>query len=492
MPRKKQLPELRHFDASLTGADFAAIDSAVAYTLSAENQARLALRDEFGVDFESAVTALMPQWYGQERRAARYDEAGVTAWAALQRQAGEAGRACATGLPAGQRETPTGNTGLTPAPQVLQLVISSGGRVKTKEYPVRTGPCDDVAFIDWVNFTFHKDTCLQYADFANSHEDYVLALSERLEAVFGFGVTGPRQSGKHFFHDSFPLGDGYGFVAIGGQRDRMEVSISGTGCTAAKPGWEQRLVLWLEGEAVNPKLTRVDLAHDDFFGERYSVDRADADYDQGAFQNYRGTAPNVEHVGNWKNPTGKGRTLTVGLRTGAKFLRVYERGRKEGARDSEWVRIEGEFKAVDCVLPYEMLLQPGKYLAGMYPALGWISERQSRVETHKRQLEVNLNASINNIKKQFGQYVHVLREVVADDAQLLDLISREGMPKRLKPADCTLAPAPLRLSDKYQGLTPSEVAALAQMGHIDFAPSYLLPMPWATSEPGFTADISRI
>lgn len=77
---------------------------------------------------------------------------------------------------------------------------------------------------------------------------------------------------------------------------------------------------------------------------------------------------------NYDNPH-EGRTFYVGTRDSGKLCRVYEKGRQLGDRNSKWVRIEVELHSTNREIPLEILLGCGDYLAGAYPALGWICEK---------------------------------------------------------------------------------------------------------------------
>ena len=263
--------------------------------------------------------------------------------------------------------------------QYVELVASDG---KVKQVVKRTGLNGTSAFIDWVNFTCHENTLMNLeAGMGLTDTQVVFGFSEALERILGYGITRECDRGRNFYQRAFELGEGFGFVCHGGQRSTVLVMINGSGIAAATAGWQYRLQHFLECIAVNPRLTRVDVAHDCYQGE-YTVDQADADYDDGGFRLPKSpTNPECEQRGNWKRINGKGRSFYVGLRTSGKFLRVYEKGKQLGDPRSEWVRVELELKSVDRVIPFDILVNPGCYLAGAYPALNWISEEQNRIRT---------------------------------------------------------------------------------------------------------------
>lgn len=519
----------------LSDAQLAAVESRVSYTLSQENQARLSLVRRVGLDAAARAEKYIGQTATGEDRIARYNEIArafdskVFLDASARADGGRPPRSVAEGAAGGANaQTPTSNTGVTDLDQHTQdwqtadpitLVIGSGKKAKLLEVPQRRGHNGAAAFPDWIHLTIGKETCDQYADFLGSDEDRVLILSYRLERIFGFGITTKHKNGRNFYAESFGMGnekEQWGYVCIGGQEETILIGLTGTGLAAAKPGWETRLVHWLEVEAERPKLTRVDLAYDDFTAQHWNVEESEYQYHEGGFQCYHGTAPDAERIGvDWirlekqaaqwvkavneqaagigpvrpddvpKGPAFKrrGRTFAVGRRASGKYFRCYEKGRQLGDPMSNWVRIEVEFKAVERVLPFDMLLQPGKYLAGAYPCLNWISETQDRVQTHKKALEITLESSIQFVHKQAGQHINVLLEALGVDG-FVEKVRREGIPKRFKVADLETAPNSIRISDRLNGLESNELNVLLDMhiqgqkvpaaffGHRGASPSY--------------------
>ncbi|MDO7293926.1 replication initiation factor domain-containing protein, partial [Acinetobacter baumannii] len=64
----------------------------------------------------------------------------------------------------------------------------------------------------------------------------------------------------------------------------------------------------------------------------------------------------------------------VGARESGKMLRLYEKGRAEGDPNDNWQRAEVEFKSIDRVLPFDMLLAPSEYFIASYPCFAFLSE----------------------------------------------------------------------------------------------------------------------
>ena len=326
--------------------------------------------------------------------------------------------------------------------------------------------CDgrnDAGFVDWVTFTFHESSVRAYlpgsVDFP-TEGDYARAFSILVSELFGFGITEQCERGRNFYRYAYVLGAKAGFVCHGGQRDTVSVNISGSGLQLAADGWERRLHDFLSGwggfagcGAVNGRLTRVDVARDWFDGE-YGVDRAAADYDSGLFNN-GGRNPDCEQRGNWRAPMGAGRTFYVGRRKSGKFARIYEKGKQLGDIDSPWTRTEVEYKSQDRVIPFDILLKPGAYLAGAYDAFAHFDGVACKVETRKREAVGSVKKARDWISKQCGAALHALVELEVGET-LRD--RAEMLVVRL--ADFTRLPAWVPEVDPNGGVAPLHTRAV--------------------------------
>ncbi|MNR75988.1 Replication initiation factor [compost metagenome] len=347
-----------------------------------------------------------------------------------------------TGLPqvAELAETPINNMGVTTTrakTEMVELVMTDSGEVKQVMVRIPTeGQC---AVIDWVNFTVLEDTWFRSArETLIDDEAIVMEASRQLEKIFGFGVTSHRDRGMNFYRDSWVLGDDFGFVCFGGQRQTMLVTLTGQGCANAIAGWENRLYDFLTTTAIRPVISRIDLAHDDFDGSYLSVDWAEKTWITGGFSaSTGGEPPSIERIGNWHRPSGKGRTLTIGRRTSGKFTRFYEKGKKEGCKASPWLRAEVEFKSSDRIIPFHVLLTPSDFFAAAYPCFEEFAhvDTPQRVPVKQKTAEIVIDACIEVTRHQFGKYIRVFRELYGDKAAL-DMISspdKNAWPKRMKP-----------------------------------------------------------
>lgn len=316
------------------------------------------------------------------------------------------------------------------ADRSVRIVADDG---KAVEIPARRGWDGGAAFIDYLTFTCHESSFAIRQQGVTDHEVIVEA-SFVCDWVLGYGVTSQRERGMFMYQRSYVLGDAYGIVCHGGQRDTVCISLTGIGCAAAKDGWEGRLYYFLSQCAQNPRITRIDLAHDDYEGTR-SVDAAKEWHLAGMFAS-RGRPPSCEMRGDWLNPSGKGRTFYVGNSKNGKLYRAYEKGMQLGDKQSPWVRHEIEYRSVDREVPFDSLLNPAAYMAAAYPALAWISEKQKRVETTKRVVKANYEKAVEWVTKQCGGYLALFAEIEGGVEEAFKKLARpEKLPAKLMVPD---------------------------------------------------------
>ncbi|QIZ61746.1 replication protein [Acinetobacter indicus] len=318
-------------------------------------------------------------------------------------------------------------------------------------------PSDEygIASHDWITFSFCQSTLgAEYYSLDPDHVESSLThaienfLDHHLYEIFGFGLSQKREKGMHNYKFSYELQDMMGMVLYGHSSKRISIQINGTGCALARKGWQHRLYEFLnsykvvnqvEFGCVKPKITRCDLAYDDFEGKYITVDIADDWDDVGGFW-CGGRQPKVEKHGAWKRPSGKGRTFSVGDRTSGKYCRIYERGKKEGSPLSPWTRAEVEFKSKDRYIPLDILLSPSKYFLGAYPCFEWLAKQleqdfvtPAKTEIVKKQSQINWDRAMEIVKDQFGKYIRQFSKII-EPQELIQMLSsdKDEIPKRLK------------------------------------------------------------
>lgn len=255
--------------------------------------------------------------------------------------------------------------------------FTTGTRAELIRYPVPSeSAAARAALVDWLAFTLVPPPQIVMVSRIDGLEEtgYRWIVGE-LARVFNVQTDSikRRKGGKDGFAHCADFEGG--LVAWGGasQRGRIWVSFSGEGCARIEewPG----VATWLESHGA--RLTRVDLAHDDFASETVSMERVVQAYAVGGF-NAGGRKPAHSLQGDWLLGEGstKGRTFYVGSRENGKLFRAYEKGKQLGEASSPWVRLECEWRSKSRWLPYDMVKRPGAYLAGAFPWLSFLSVEQ--------------------------------------------------------------------------------------------------------------------
>ncbi|HHF3223612.1 TPA: replication initiation factor domain-containing protein [Vibrio diabolicus] len=250
-------------------------------------------------------------------------------------------------------------------------------------------------------------------------QQWNVAMMERLE-VFCLHVLGLRMSpwrgkGLYGYEDSCHLMTKHsnkhvGFVALGGNRGTCYFQIEGLGC---KHVFEHtsafRLHWWLELLDCN-RLSRIDLAVDDFHG-LFGREYAKKAYADNAFRTSdRGCGPSAGER-YFAEPSGKviNESFEVGNRKSRIYWRIYNKAAQLGL-DMFWFRSECELKE----MPIDVLLNISGYFAGIcaYSA-SIVSSSPVKVVTKKKQVALDMHGRIRWARRQVGR-------TLADIAKYLD------------------------------------------------------------------------
>ena len=341
----------------------------------------------------------------------------------------------------------------------VKMVLTEKGNVPI----LHSVSCDEygIASHDWVTFSFCQSTLGQeYFSIDPERVDSALTygietfLDHHLYEIFGFGLEQKRERGMHNYKFAYELQDMLGMVLYGHSSKRISVQINGSGCALARKGWQERLYKFLTSHerfydpetgiekvngVVTPKITRCDLAYDDFEGQFISVDIADHWDDLDGFW-CGGRAPKIEKPGAWKRPNGKGRSFCIGDRSSGKYCRFYERGKKEGSPLSPWTRAEVEFKSKDRHIPLDILLSPSQYFLGAYPCFEWLAKQlekefctPEKTQVVKKQSQISWDRSMEIVREQFGKYIRQYAKIIESNELIAMLSSpKDEVPKRLK------------------------------------------------------------
>jgi len=242
-----------------------------------------------------------------------------------------------------------------------------------------------------------------------------------------FGLLSELPRGFQGYKRCFAFEHSKSFYGIGGQRGTALVSISGEGC-ALVPGWSALAAYFRE--ELRGRITRWDGAVDDYEG-LHSVDWAVEQYRGEGFTN-RGRRPSSSLKGDWLEEVA-GKSFYVGRKENGKLMRIYEKGKQLGEKDSPWVRWELELHNVDRRIDWDVLLEPGRYVAGAYPCTAWVHADACRVKTLRKTDRISYDHLVHHARISVGRLVNTMVERNGGDAQkVVADLRRPGVPKRLE------------------------------------------------------------
>lgn len=324
----------------------------------------------------------------------------------------------------------------------VELVTDGEGNVKIL---LVSAPAEhEIAFIDWISFTLKRYTFMD--DYIGLEESLIndvciQRMGQKLEEIFGFKVGQKRKNGKNFYEQCYEItnheGVTVGDLCIGGQANSILVMLSGQGCMMGDYGWQNRLYNFIRS-ASDAKITRLDLAHDDYDGTYLTIDDLNERETNKEFY-YFGKPARVTWYGDWKygDRDKLGRTLQIGCRTSDKLLRAYEKGKQLGDKESEWVRLEVELKAKHTHIPFDAIINPSDYFINLYPCFKSLfqydDQAQSRIEYVKRTAKILVDKGIDIFRHQFGRWLGFYRQWFGDDTACIDALAHQfSVPKRFQ------------------------------------------------------------
>ncbi len=283
------------------------------------------------------------------------------------------------------------------------------------------------ALPDFLRFTLAQ-AHLGLDDEAHQRGEALLFL-QHLAPDSGLTLEMDRKGGRRGYSHHFQIltaeGQSCGDIAWGGERQKGTVSVEMTGAAcariaAARPFAEAWGHVRLMLETVGAKITRLDIAHDDYDG-KHDLDLAVQMYEAGKFapSGGGGHQPAMDRRG-WND--GSGQTVYIGKATGSRQLCVYEKGREQGLRDGDagvnWVRWEARFFNADRPVPLGALEEPWAFMVGQYPALDWISAVMSVMRVAVKRTKANLAGAIRHCKRQYGGLLNLIKQNQMDDETL--------------------------------------------------------------------------
>jgi len=273
--------------------------------------------------------------------------------------------------------------------------------IKTAE---RAARADAGVVVDYLRVTVKREALSRLAFIEEDCSDARATglLAARLAEFSGFSFGEMRERGRDYYAHTATIwndnGREVGSVSGGGehQRGTFCFTLKGEACTYGAEGWERAAYDFFQ--ALDAKITRVDLCRDFFDGEKGGVDFVREGYRAGLFD-YRNRRPSCEQAGDWEHS--QGRTWYVGKRESGKLFRAYEKGHQLGDMASSWWRAEVELRSHQRIIPLETLIRPAAFFAGAYQFCAELLEGVPpvTVPTVHKQAEASVERCLRWIEK---------------------------------------------------------------------------------------------
>lgn len=316
------------------------------------------------------------------------------------------------------RERSAGSARHADKPSAPHIVIR-GETIINTPYTIKESPSYPLAFIDYLSFSHRSNLPF------DEHSTLVHALIN----IFNIPTSDWDRSEKGWngYEKKIDMGK-FGLIAWGGhsQKGTIHVQITGKGC-ALITDW-QGAHDWLKENKC--KITRVDIAHDDFEGKEISVEKSLQWFDQGLF-NTNGRPPSRRLIDDFGS--GSGKTFYVGKRQNGKMARIYEKGKEQGDKNSPWCRAEVEFRSKGRKIEYDALLKPHEYFSGAYECFEFLSTEQSRIKTFTQEKIIKFEAAVIWGRSACGKLINLLCKKENNDYEkVINILRRDGYPKQLE------------------------------------------------------------
>lgn len=296
------------------------------------------------------------------------------------------------------------------------------------------------AFIDFLGVTFWMDA-------TNAKQSIEVLLRGWLGVEVRVTETGKGWNGYRHRMDI----EGVGLVAFGGNADTVHIEITGAGCMQVKD-WD---AVSESLQMLDARISRLDIAVDDFEGTTYNLGWCKRAFEDGAFNPARGARPVPRLIDDMGS--GKGCTFYLGSRESGKLFRGYEKGKEQGDPESPWFRCEVEWRNRHREIPLEAIREPGKYFAGAYEAFNGHALEQRTIKTVAHVAQAHIEKATDHARKQAGRVIHALLALGLNLEEVMARLHVPELPKKLA--------APIRaflaLDESERTYTPATAPAWA-------------------------------
>lgn len=293
--------------------------------------------------------------------------------------------------------------------------------------------CNEHFLLDYLSFTYPKRLDV-YDDEGKRVNTWALTASDIGERFFPespFVFSQFEDKGFHGYTRSaaiyLPESDvPVGRIAEGGNEDTVLVSLTGTGV----PYMGSYASVYCQLERYKVKITRIDIAFDDFLSEYFDFDFMV----KLARENFFGR---VHRHAYDDLDSGNGRSLYLGAKGIAEF-NLYEKGLQLQSMHRRWLRGEVRMWANQKFIPLDALMNLAPYFFGAFDWLYMFVPRRvvgRRPVLIREKSVATAEAMHKHIEHAVGKTVNLIYTASESEEQFVNYmktIAREGAPSRFK------------------------------------------------------------
>ncbi|ALR04612.1 replication initiation factor domain-containing protein [Xylella fastidiosa] len=297
-----------------------------------------------------------------------------------------------------------------------------------------------LACVDFLTVVMSRDL-LQQCGYLDESK-FLLSLLFNLDPKY-ISIGKHTSNRWHFYSSSASIfdhnGDVVGKLGWDGNNDSFCISLSGAACRYIRD-WSKVISVL---QSVGARITRCDVAYDDYQGELGTVRHHEAQARENLAPSggcllfaSGGTPPRTRFLDD--HGGGSGCTLYVGQK-GHKQLCIYDKGKQLGSPDSPWVRYEVRFYGKHAVIPLDILVDSFRYLRGSYGYLDSLLSRvvssvSSRIHCVVKHVEASGVAMVRWLRRQAGPAISLLRQSLGESFNdfIAQYIERSGFPSRFR------------------------------------------------------------
>lgn len=257
----------------------------------------------------------------------------------------------------------------------------------------------------------------------------------------GISISSHKPNLTHFTHGSKLYSKDQANILCGtlkshSKKRKIQFEITGGGCNYVNANKLKFSSLYAICKHLNGIVTYLDIAVDDHSG-KFNIPDTRSRHKRGRYAPKSGKGPELRE---YSSPSGK--TLYIGADASYRRTKTYEKGKEQGypKGSNEYenltrheVTLEGRKHHV---IPLDALLTPDRDFLGAYPKahkriLKDVKPRCIRREVALKKFN-SFSKSMAHNKHQWGKSNNILGQLTGDKEEAFKLISRDGVPDKMK------------------------------------------------------------